>query len=520
MLFGIKPASVIALCAVITIATNAKEGPCDIYAKAGTPCVAAHSTTRALFGDYDGALYQVRRADGQLKDIPVESAGGYANTALQDQFCAGSSCTISLLYDQSSYKNDLVKSPVVFWLKNGGKEAVANKAPIYMNGHKVYGIYRDAWSTIGYRNNKTNGVATGDEAEAMYMVVDGRHYNDKCCFNYGNVETTGNDDGPGTMEAVYFGSDVEWGGYGQGNGPWVAADLEDGVFKGDDAGYLWGKTHTTPWPTAYSFVADFVTAMLKGPNDGTFKLKGADAQQEKLTTVWDGKRKRGYSPRKLQGAIVLGNGGDGSDGGAGTFFEGVMTIGCPPDSADDLVQKNIAAAGYGRKEAPANPVPPMVAFSGKYVDSVTVGEKILVVVNASDEDGSVSHIDFFDNDSLIHSEWNAPYEFDWTIATEGVHKLIAVVYDDDEMTASDSLSVIAKPDQTIGFADWSMGSVNFAKAPTKFRIFSLQGVLVAEIESTAADLQTRLKAKNLQKGVYIAKPMNAKKGFFKVKIAE
>ena len=121
---------------------------------------------------------------------------------------------------------------------------------------------------------------------------------------------------------------------------------------------------------------------------------------------------------------------------------------------------------------------------------------------------------------MIHSEWNAPYEFDWTIATEGVHKLIAVVYDDDEMTASDSLSVIAKPDQTIGFADWSMGLVNFAKAPTKFRIFSLQGVLVAEIESTAADLQTRLKAKNLQKGVYIAKPMNAKSGFMKVKIAE
>ena len=459
MLFGIKPASVIALCAVITIATNAKEGPCDIYAKAGTPCVAAHSTTRALFGDYNGALYQVRRADGQLKDIPVESAGGYANTALQDQFCAGSSCTISLLYDQSSYKNDLVKSPVVFWLKNGGKEAIANKAPIYMNGHKVYGIYRDAWSTVGYRNNKTNGVATGDEAEAMYMVVDGRHYNDKCCFNYGNVETTGNDDGPGTMEAVYFGSDVEWGGYGQGNGPWVAADLEDGVFKGDDAGYLWGKTHTTPWPTAYSFVADFVTAMLKGPNDGTFKLKGADAQQEKLTTVWDGRRKRGYSPRKLQGAIVLGNGGDGSDGGAGTFFEGVMTIGCPPDSADDLVQKNIAAAGYGRKEAPVDTTPEDPVDSVPLVDS--------------------------------SAENNA-----------------------------DSVTVDGDVDQTIGFADWSMGSVNFAKAPAKYRVFSLQGAFVTEVESSAADLQTSLKAKNLQKGIYIAKPVNAKNSVFKVKIAE
>ncbi|MEV7971457.1 arabinofuranosidase catalytic domain-containing protein, partial [Sphaerisporangium sp. NPDC088356] len=36
--------------------------PCDIYAAGGTPCVAAHSTTRALYGSYNGPLYQVRRS--------------------------------------------------------------------------------------------------------------------------------------------------------------------------------------------------------------------------------------------------------------------------------------------------------------------------------------------------------------------------------------------------------------------------------------------------------------------------
>ena len=30
--------------------------PCDIYASGGTPCVAAHSTTRALFGATTAAL--------------------------------------------------------------------------------------------------------------------------------------------------------------------------------------------------------------------------------------------------------------------------------------------------------------------------------------------------------------------------------------------------------------------------------------------------------------------------------
>ena len=42
------------------------KGPCDIYTAAGDPCVAAHSTTRALSASYNGALYQVKRqTDGK-----------------------------------------------------------------------------------------------------------------------------------------------------------------------------------------------------------------------------------------------------------------------------------------------------------------------------------------------------------------------------------------------------------------------------------------------------------------------
>ena len=43
-------------------ASAAGTGPCDIYAAGGTPCVAAHSTVRALFGSYNGNPYQVRRS--------------------------------------------------------------------------------------------------------------------------------------------------------------------------------------------------------------------------------------------------------------------------------------------------------------------------------------------------------------------------------------------------------------------------------------------------------------------------
>ena len=51
---------------------------------------------------------------------------------------------------------------------------------------------------------------------------------------------------------------------------------------------------------------------------------------------------------KLQGNIILGTGGDNSEGAEGTFFEGAMTKGYASDSTDEAVMENIVAAGYGR----------------------------------------------------------------------------------------------------------------------------------------------------------------------------
>ena len=96
------------------------QGPCDIYAAAGDPCVAAHSTTRALYASYNGPLYQIlRQLDGKTLDIgvvqpvalPSPDAGGYANAVAQDAFCANTYCWIAIVYDQSSKHNNLVQAP-------------------------------------------------------------------------------------------------------------------------------------------------------------------------------------------------------------------------------------------------------------------------------------------------------------------------------------------------------------------------------------------------------------------------
>jgi hypothetical protein len=92
--------------------TTAGSGPCDIYAAGNTPCVAAHSTVRVLLGAYKGNLYQVRRAsDNTTKDIGILTSGGFADSAVQDTFCSGTTCTISIIYDQSGKGNHLTKAP-------------------------------------------------------------------------------------------------------------------------------------------------------------------------------------------------------------------------------------------------------------------------------------------------------------------------------------------------------------------------------------------------------------------------
>ncbi|EPS43068.1 hypothetical protein H072_2953 [Dactylellina haptotyla CBS 200.50] len=321
-------------------ATLVAAGPCDIYSSGGTPCVAAHSTTRALYSAFNGSLYQVKRAkDSATTDIKPVSAGGVANSAAQDTFCSGTTCVISIIYDQSGRNNHLTQAPPGGFKgpASGGYDnlASATAAPIYVNGAKVYGVFIAPGT--GYRNNKASGTAVGDQAQGMYAVLDGTHYNGGCCFDYGNAETSSTDTGSGHMEAIYFGNIRVWGS-GAGNGPWIMADLENGLFSGVNVGLNSGNPSIT-WR--------FVTAVVKGTAN-LWAIKGGNAASGSLSTYYSGKRPNasGYNPMKKEGAIILGIGGDNSISAAGTFYEGVMTSGYPSDATENSVQADIVAARY------------------------------------------------------------------------------------------------------------------------------------------------------------------------------
>ena len=282
--------------------------PCDIYATYDTPCVAAHSTTRALFAAYNGPLYQVTRtSDGTSEDIDTLSAGGYANAAAQNAFCLNTLCRITEIFDQSGHGNNLTVEGAG---GNGSADvgAIANALPVTVDGNSVYGVYVTAG--VGYRDDDTTDVPTGDTPQDEYMVTSADHVNSSCCFDYGNAETNNDDDGNGAMESINFGTE-QWFTPYTGSGPWVQADLENGLFAGGNGSNTANDGNSSA----------FVTALVKSNNTTTYAIKGGNAQSGSLSTWYSGAlpTTSGYTPMHLEGAGLGVGVLDGVGGGAVVF---------------------------------------------------------------------------------------------------------------------------------------------------------------------------------------------------------
>jgi non-reducing end alpha-L-arabinofuranosidase len=316
---AINPASV-------ALAQKATPRPCDLLASK-TPCVAAISTTRALYKAYTGPLYEVTRESDKAHTNIGLLPGGYANAAAQDKFCANTSCTITKIYDQSPNHNDLTPAPPGGEARGPGPDgydlpAVANALLVTVDGHKVYGI--DIVPGMGYRNDKAKHTAVRGEPEGVYMVTSALNLNDKCCFDFGNAETNNLDNKDGHMDAINIIC------HGSPCSPDEGLDMEDGIY-----GHL-------KVPSGTAFVTDM------GASDGqhTFAIYQGNAQSGHLTSTGIVPLPKGYQPMKQEGAIILGIGGDNSDSAKGYFFEGVMTTGMPSSQAMEAVQSNVVAARY------------------------------------------------------------------------------------------------------------------------------------------------------------------------------
>ncbi|MBR7827242.1 ricin-type beta-trefoil lectin domain protein [Actinospica sp. MGRD01-02] len=347
---------------IATTASAATSLPCDIYAAGGTPCETAHSTTRALFAAYDGPLYQIQRAsDGSYLNVGLTAAGGVAATAPQVSFCAGTTCTITKIYDQTANHNDLPISWGGYWKGPGpnGADIGANAMalPLTVGGQPAYGV--KVTQGVGYRVDNAKNVPTGSAPEGVYMVTSSTFVDQYCCFDYGSGENTHTDTGNATMNAIEWGTACWFGGC-SGSGPWVEADLENGMYS----------SNTGPNQPSYQGMNfPFVTAVEKNNGTSNFTLEYANADSGGLTTGFSGPLPSGYSPMKTDSSILLGTGGDNSNSGVGEFFEGAVTAGYPSDATEAAVQASVAAAGYAFGGSTGGTTGPLHAVgAGKCLD--------------------------------------------------------------------------------------------------------------------------------------------------------
>ncbi len=316
------------------------EGPCDIYAAANKPCIAAYSMTRVLLSTYSGPLYQVRKGaglqntgtGGTTQDIMAVE--GYGDSATQESFCGNETCTVSMLYDQTGNGNDLKVAPAGCYDDGSANlpdyESDAKKRSLMVGGHKVYALYTNPRE--GYRYNEATNM-TNNADQTVYMVADGKHWGDACCFDFGNASR--DNCNQGVMNAIMFGTG--WWGTGAGNGPWFAGDFEGGVWTGGSG------PSTDNNPNSPSMPYDFSFGVLKS-SDMAYAIRVANAQSGgDLITTYDGR-----APKQLNapGGIILGIGGDNSNHSYGTFFEGAIVASRVDDATDAAVLANIQAAGY------------------------------------------------------------------------------------------------------------------------------------------------------------------------------
>lgn len=70
------------------------------------------------------------------------------------------------------------------------------------------------------------------------------------------------------------------------------------------------------------------------------------------------------------------------------------------------------------------------------------GESIVLSATASDPDGTIQRVDFYDGNTLLFSDLESPYSYTWLNASVASHNITAVAYDDLGASKTSDISVV------------------------------------------------------------------------------
>lgn len=94
---------------------------------------------------------------------------------------------------------------------------------------------------------------------------------------------------------------------------------------------------------------------------------------------------------------------------------------------------------------PDNKKPVVSITSPKNETEFTLSDKINIAVSATDEDGTISRVEFYAHNNLLGLVYAQPFIFDWSTATFGNFSITAKAYDNEgAVTVSEPVNIIVK----------------------------------------------------------------------------
>ncbi|MBK8806499.1 MAG: hypothetical protein IPO21_07605 [Bacteroidales bacterium] len=73
---------------------------------------------------------------------------------------------------------------------------------------------------------------------------------------------------------------------------------------------------------------------------------------------------------------------------------------------------------------------------------LTAPASITISANATDSDGSISKVDFYNNTTLLNTDYSSPYSYSWSNVAAGVYKITAVATDNKGATTTSQIITV------------------------------------------------------------------------------
>ncbi|MHB9022749.1 MAG: Ig-like domain-containing protein [Armatimonadota bacterium] len=109
--------------------------------------------------------------------------------------------------------------------------------------------------------------------------------------------------------------------------------------------------------------------------------------------------------------------------------------------------------------------PPTVSITSPTDGAVLLGDSLTLTADASDSDGTISKVEFYEGANLLGTDTATPYSYDWTSIPAGAYALTAKAYDNQNtVTTSSVVNITVWSTQDIGTVG-QVGSASYS-APT------------------------------------------------------